>query len=352
MKDLWSYLKDTNKPIVMYGTGNGADKIFSVLDSYGIEVKDIFASDGFVRDRSFHGKKVISYSDTVAKYRDDMIILLAFGSDRAEVTEFFYTLDKRHELYAPDVPIVGSELFDAEFYGKNRDRIELARELLCDDASRAVYDGIISYRLSGRIGYIKEHTTELGSVMRDILHPSDYRLSVDLGAFNGDTATELAMYASGIERIIALEPDSKNFSRLISCGIKDIIEPYNLAAWSGDEELHFSKGGGRAIRHEQSGKTVCVRGASLDRLLCGRAPDFIKIDVEGAEREAIVGAEKSIRAFSPELQVALYHRSADIFELPIMIHGINPEYKLCLRRFPSVPAWDINLFATKERIKE
>lgn len=70
MNDIWQYLRSADRPIVMYGTGNGADKIFDVLDSLGIEVKDIFASDGFIRNRTFHGKKVISYSDILKKYRE------------------------------------------------------------------------------------------------------------------------------------------------------------------------------------------------------------------------------------------------------------------------------------------
>ena len=59
-KDLWQYLAESDKPIVMYGMGNGADKILSVCEAKGIEIKDFFASDGFVRGHSFHGKKVLS----------------------------------------------------------------------------------------------------------------------------------------------------------------------------------------------------------------------------------------------------------------------------------------------------
>ena len=61
--DLWGYLSSTHKKIVMYGMGNGADKILAVCDTYGIEICDFFASDGFVRGHSFHGKLVLSYSD-------------------------------------------------------------------------------------------------------------------------------------------------------------------------------------------------------------------------------------------------------------------------------------------------
>ena len=64
-RDLWQYLSATDKPIVMYGMGNGADKILTVCKRYGIEVQDFFASDGFVRGHSFHGKPVMHYADMV-----------------------------------------------------------------------------------------------------------------------------------------------------------------------------------------------------------------------------------------------------------------------------------------------
>ena len=67
-RDLWEYLQNTDKTVVMYGMGNGADKILAVCEQYGIVVADFFASDGFVRGHSFHGKTVLSYSALKEKY--------------------------------------------------------------------------------------------------------------------------------------------------------------------------------------------------------------------------------------------------------------------------------------------
>ena len=73
-QDLWSHLAATDKKIVMYGMGNGADKILNVCAERGIEIADFFASDGFVRGHSFHGKVVLSYSDTKEKYGAEKMI--------------------------------------------------------------------------------------------------------------------------------------------------------------------------------------------------------------------------------------------------------------------------------------
>ena len=61
--DIWQRLASTDKTVVMYGMGNGADKILAVCEKKGITVSDFFASDGFVRGHSFHGKVVLSYSE-------------------------------------------------------------------------------------------------------------------------------------------------------------------------------------------------------------------------------------------------------------------------------------------------
>ena len=66
-QDLWGYLADTEKTVVLYGMGNGADKILAVCEQKNITVSDFFASDGFVRGHLFHGKPVLSWSEVKEK---------------------------------------------------------------------------------------------------------------------------------------------------------------------------------------------------------------------------------------------------------------------------------------------
>ena len=137
--DLWKYLAQTEKNIVMYGMGNGADKILAICEKYGIEIKDFFASDGFVRGHSFHGKTVLSYSAAKEKYgAENMIVLLSFASSLPDVLENIYKIASECELYAPDVPVCGSNLFSIEFYNENIDKINQVRELLADELSKKI----------------------------------------------------------------------------------------------------------------------------------------------------------------------------------------------------------------------
>ena len=94
-------------------------------------------------------------------------------------------------------------------------------------------------------------------------------------------------------------------------------------------------------------KTVEVSATAIDSLT-NEAVDYIKYDVEGAEKEALMGSCRIISEYRPALLVSAYHRSEDIFELPLLISSLEPSYKLYLRRQRYVPAWDLNILAVKE----
>lgn len=363
--DLWSYLSQTPKNIVMYGMGNGADKILSVCQNYGIEIKDFFASDGFVRGHSFHGKTVLSYSDVKAKYgEENIIVLLSFASSLPDVLENIYKIASECELYAPDVPVFGNTLFTAEFYRENHDKFLQAESLLADKESVRIYREIIAYKLSGDISHLRLCESDPAEAFEKILRAEDFESYADLGAYNGDTIRSLLPYAKNLKIVHALEPDARNFRKLneyYSSLESPSFELYahNLGAWSGEDTLYFDKSGNRNAGLLQNSsdfseainarnkKITEVRVNSLDNILGGTCVDYIKYDVEGSEREALLGSQKTIEKYSPALLVSLYHRSEDLFELPLLVHKLNPNYKLYLRRMTYIPAWDINLYAVK-----
>ena len=82
---MWDVLAAERRPILLYGTGNGADKILDEMTRRGIPCAGVFASDGFVRERDFRGMRVTSYSDAIGRFGEDIVILVAFGSSREDV---------------------------------------------------------------------------------------------------------------------------------------------------------------------------------------------------------------------------------------------------------------------------
>lgn len=351
-KDMWQRLAGADKPIVLYGMGNGADKILEVFARKGIEAADFFASDGFVRGQVFHGKTVLSYAQVCEKY-EDFIVIVSFGTRLQEVLETIYRIDSERELYVPDVPVAGGEIFDLDYFDAHIDELESAYELFGDEASRALFRDIISYRLTGRLGYLRRNLSTPDEVFTKLLSAADYRETADLGAYTGDSIRELSGFAPGLERITAFEPDERSFRKLCAYaeGAPFRIEAHNAAAWKDDCELTFTSGGNRNSTLSTSdalkagAKLKTIRAARLDSLYSGRC-DYIKYDVEGAEYEALNGSRETIGRCHPELLVSLYHRSEDIFNLPLMVSGLGYS-RLYLRRYEYVPAWDLNLLAVK-----
>lgn len=364
--DLWNYLQKSTKSIVMYGMGNGADKILSVCERYGIEVKDFFASDGFVRGHLFHGKRVKSYSEIKDEYgAENLIVLLSFASALSDVLENIYRIAGECELYAPDVPVFGNTLFTRGFYRENYGKIKQVEDILCDEESRRIYREIIAYKLSGDISHLRACESDKQQTYIEILHAEDIESYADLGAYNGDTVRELLQFAPRLKRVYALEPDARNFRKLneyyssLKSPSFELIA-HNVGAWSEADLLYFDKSGNRnagllqnsssfSDAVNQRGKKISeVRVQALDDILCGERVDHIKYDVEGSEREALLGSRYTIKKHKPSLLVSLYHRSEDIFELPLLVKELCPSYKLYLRRMQYIPAWDINLYAVEE----
>lgn len=349
-QDLWSYLSTATKPILMYGMGNGADKILAVSEKYGIVVSDFFASDGFVRGHSFHGKKVLSYSEAKEKY-GDFIVLLSFASSLKDVIDNIKKISSEVELYAPDVPVFGDNLFNMEFFNDHKADFEYAYSLFEDERSKEVFEKVISYKLSGKIEYLFPADDNESDIMRSILKSQDIKNYVDLGAYNGDTVRSLMRYTDKLSEVIAFEPDRRNFKKLsdFSQGI-DLpkITALNIGAWNEKTELCFDSSGNRNANLSTAlanKKAVTVNVDSVDNICLGFAPDYIKYDVEGSEKEALLGSRNTIKQHMPKLLVSAYHRSEDLYLLPTLIKELNKEYKLYLRKLPYIPAWDLNIYA-------
>jgi FkbM family methyltransferase len=345
-EDMWDALASEKRPIVVYGMGNGADKLIERFAKYGITISDFFASDGFVRGHTFHGMRVKSFSEIRETY-SDFVIVLSFASNRAEVIDMLTAIDEAHEMYVPDMPVAGEEYFDREFYNTHYGEILEAYSHLSDEDSKNAYANIINYKLTGKMRYIMDAYSTKEELYSE-LSEREVRAYVDAGAYNGDTAKEAIEYFPSLREIIAIEPDPKNYKKLVK--FKDSlaspeIRTVNAAVWSDVGGGEFLASGNRNSSVSSTAsyqhKDTEIELVSIDSLKV--SPDYIKYDVEGAELEALIGSKNTIIANKPTMLVSLYHRSRDIFEIPGYIGREYPFYKMKLRRLRCVPAWEINL---------
>ena len=334
--DLWEYLKSTDKPIVFYGMGNGADKIYNVLKSLGKEPSAVFATDGFVRKKQVYGLTLSSLSEVENKF-DDMIVLLCFGSSREEVIENVKRISSRHELYAPDVPVYGDTLFTKDFYLKNKSRFDFVYERLEDGVSKKTFCDIINAKISGKTEYLFDCETDKDEPYRTFLKLNDSEIFVDLGAYRGDTVSEFLSRVSDYKAIYAAEPDTKTFLKLENAlkGLKN-VNLINACISDKCGKEPFCMNASRGSSNKENA-TLCD-SVTLDSIT-DRAT-FIKMDVEGAEAKAISGAKNLIYNCKPKMLISCYHKSEDLFLLPEKVLSIRNDYKIYMRHQRSLPAWD------------
>ncbi len=341
MQDIWTYLKRTKKPIVIYGMGDGCDKILSVCNEKEIAVSGIFASDEYVRDKMVHGFSLTNYAKAKETF-GDMIILLAFGAFRKELMGKIISLAEKEELYAPEVPLFGTGLFDAAYFNKNREKLSQVEEMMEDALSKKVFHALIEYKLTGKINPLLTCESEKKDDLLSLVPYKSGDIYADLGAYDGDTVLEWDKIHPDHGAIFAVEPNPKTFAKLCA-NTKDIkhVHPLPFAAWNKDETLTFNGKSGRSAAISLEGK-INIEGRRIDHFL--EKAHFIKFDVEGAERQAIEGAEKIISRQAPTLCISAYHRTEDIFAIPLQVKKIQPNYKVYLRHSPYIPAWDTQFY--------
>ena len=369
---LWEYLKTAGKPVVLYGTGDGADKVLARLAETGVPVSGIFASDEFVRGQQFHGFTVQAYSELLA-LREKVIVLIAFASELPDVLERFYKLASVHETYAPHVPVFsGEETVTAAWIKKYERELQTVYERLADAVSRETFASVLNYKLSGKLSYLQACTTNRAEDLRTIFSFGGEETYLDLGAYNGDTVQEFLQLTRGrYKKIVALEPDPKNFKKLTDFVRQNELKHITClqaGVWNDCGSLELTGNGGRQSTFweaDRSGfatqplsqtcsmkkkiKKQQVNVVSVDAVLGNDHADYMKFDVEGVEKEALEGAAGHLvpdgNGALPKLLVAAYHHDEDIFALPLLLWKLQPEYKIYLRKHPYVPAWEINIFA-------
>ncbi len=337
--DIWDFLKETTKPIVLYGMGNGAQRVIEQLEKIGKCAVGIFASDDFVRGQEFCGYTVTKYSDLVKEF-PDMIILVCFGSNRQSVLDYIKILSLNHIVLCPDVPVFGDNIFDHSFAVRYKNEIKKVYDALADKESKDTFQKIIEFKLSGLTDKLRECQYDGG--LFDSLPLHDDEIYVDVGAYRGDTVETFLNSVNAYRKIYAFEPNEKTYLKLCenTKNLKD-FQPILSAVSDFDGEIQvFSAGRGTSI--SKKGKTVPV--CSLDAFF-GAAPiTLVKMDVEGEERAALVGMKNIIAEQKPKMIIAAYHRSEDIFSIPLQVLQMQHEYKVYIRHFPHNLAWDTNFY--------
>ena len=235
-----------------------------------------------------------------------------------------------------------------KYYSEHKKDIDEVINHLTDEKSKEVFRRIINLRQSYDKKDLPEYSFDDQYFVNDIIDVTDEEIFVDCGAYNGDTIKSyIKHFGNKYKRIIAFEADGMNYEYLKKRIRKDRIVFFNNAVWDKEEELCFSEDGSPGSMIDNSGKVV-VKAVSLDSIAECQEATFIKMDVEGAEKNALKGARKIIERNHPKLAICIYHSDQDMLEIPKWIYQNFDGYKLYIRHHFYLPIETV-LYAIYER---
>lgn len=323
-----------NKKIVVYGAGALGHEIYKNLLKKNIEI-DCFCSgiNGGYIDKNT-GIPVIK-KEELSRYLN-AIIIMAIG-DAATTKEKENLVFEFYKMGFLDVQILNHSLFDkkerCEDILQYREHFAQAYQLLEDDISKKVYIDKLEYLVKYiPVGFKSDKDMYLDS---DLIQLTDNECIIDAGAFTGDTAELFVKNAGKGSNIYSFEPDESNYKKLWK-RVKDIpqIKTIKKGLWSKSTTLSFSDDQNGSSHIKESGD-IEIEAIDLDSF-CDEnnlSPTFIKMDIEGAEFEAINGSRKTIIQNKPRMSICLYHKLEDMFMIPIMIKELDADYKLYVRHY-------------------
>lgn len=319
--------------VIIFGSGSGGRYTASVLRERGVNVDYFCDNASNTWGHRVNGIEVISPA-TLSKYQNGSIVLIASnwaGDIAAELRKLdiseFYDLtcwdDRWEKNYNPALIRSSAE------------KIEQVHSYFEDERSRELYLSLIKYRLDANPLHICK------TPYRWYAHPEVSAKSgdmvFDVGAFDGKTTLEFAAQVGTHGRVVAFEPDPANFKQtrdaLTSDSLGSICEVRNTGFWSSITDLSFVTDQHTASQNriaEDGDQTVSL--VTIDSFVETETlvPDLIKMDIEGAELQAIIGGTKTLQYHRPKLQICLYHEPDDMWSIPLEIKGINPQYRFFL----------------------
>lgn len=198
--------------------------------------------------------------------------------------------------------------------------------------------------------FTSEHGWWLGKVRQyfdpDIIKPSKQEIFVDGGAYTGEDTIEFLKWCYGQARCAYLfEPDEKNYQKCIENMklYEEKVKIYNKGLWSHAKQMVFSNNRNANSAINENGSSI-VSTMVIDEIANEEQITFIKMDIEGAELEALKGAAGTIQKNKPKLAICVYHKPEDILDIPAYILELNAGYRLYLRHY-SYTAMETVLYA-------
>jgi FkbM family methyltransferase len=348
--------------LVLYGAGGLGRNTLAKLRNLGIEPLAFVDNNPRLWHQQVDELEVLSPEEAAQKFGDKAVFIVtiwgAGSSHRFTHTEQhllnlncekvvsfaflfwkfsdtflpYYSLDLPHKIYP------------------HADKIKKAFSLWADETSRREYVAQLRWRMLLDFDNLPCAVSQEIYFPEDIFTVSSEEVFVDCGAYDGDTLKIFWQHQSSFSgKVIALEPDPNNFEKLkqyvysLPDEIQEKVTLLPFAAGKQREQVRFTATGtvSSAVTEKGELEIDCV---PLDELIDKYQPTLIKMDIEGGELDALVGAKKIIQKYSPILAICVYHCQDHLWEIPLLIKGFSEDYSFFLREH-SEECWDLVFYA-------
>jgi len=226
----------------------------------------------------------------------------------------------------------------ASFFDRNAERVKAVASTLADEESKKIYLGMVKFRQTRCKKDYPFHAFREEQYFIKKLKLGKGEIFIDCGAFTGDTIDLFLRRCKEYKQIVAFEPDSEVFERLKKKhGGNSKITFINSGVYDKDGEISFCEDSGGIFKisdgkEDDSERRTVLQVRTIDGLNLEKT-SFIKMDIEGAELNALKGAEKTILRDKPKLAICIYHSDEDMIRIAEYIHKLVPEYKLYVRHY-------------------
>ena len=350
LSDCFAHLKSTSAKTVCYGTDSGGKFVVELMSCLGLDV--CYFADANNYGGKIRGIKVLSLEELAILDKSDNIQIFITSVNESEVYGLLRGIGMRGQIFVK--PTVGWDyniidllpLLAADNINRFKSDAAVLRGSLMDDTSRKVLDHIIDARincmLEGYIEAIRLSVSSSGS-RQYLLEELRGRLTarplsvVDCGAYSGDTVIDMLNWGISFADSWCFEPEPKNFPKLednlARLGVIDKVNAVKAGVYSYTGRLSFlSDEIGTQSRILDSESSISIPVVTLDEYLHDKKVDFIKMDIECAEAEALAGARALISRCRPILAICVYHRFMDLVRIPLQLIEWLKGYDFMLRQ--------------------
>ena len=339
---IFDAIKLSTAPVVLFGAGELSWYILQYLRCHGVEPVGVCDNNSAKQGKLHLGLPVYRYDDLKEKLGVEYNIVLSVGPQykTAICSQLADAKENNPIWYLRGYEVCGEKI-NYQYIREHEAEFENAYLSFVDDHSKRVFINVLNAKISGDFILYEEIMSQLEYFDESVVKLTDTEVLLDVGAYKGDDIVEFTKQTNGKYCfIIAFEPDKKTMSILqntIAQNSIQKVEVHNIGAWNKQTALRFNDGREGSSRVSESVDevfpTTTIEVDTIDNILYGRRVTYISMDIEGAEHNALLGAEQTIKKWKPKMAVCVYHKREDLFDILLLLKSFVPEYKFYLRHY-------------------